>query len=64
MKDEYVTSLLLFFAIVLKREKKSTVRAILYREISINLSTTSSIKLSAKYREQKKERNKSDFSRL
>ncbi len=62
MKDEYVTSLLLLFAIVLEREKKSTVRVILYKRISINLSTTLSIKLSAEYRKQKKERNKSNLS--
>ena len=61
MKDEYVTSLLLLFAIVLKREKKSTVRAILYRRINIDLSTTSSIELSAEYCKRKKERNKSNL---
>ena len=64
MKDEYITSLLLFFAMILKREKKSTVRVILYREISIDLSITLSIELSAEYREQKKEWNKLDFSRF
>ena len=61
MKDKYVTLLLLFLAIVLEREKKSTVRVILYKRINIDLNTTSSIELSAEYYKQKKERNESDL---
>ena len=58
MKDEYVTSLLLLFAIVFEQEKKDTIRAILYRRINVDLSTTLSIELLTEFYKRKKERNK------